>query len=250
MAPGRPKNRLKSYIFENVSFSKTVIKGVFFNKCIFKDCLFIGTKFIECEFHRCQFENCNPYKVSFKDTYIDPKVFAKLLNPIEHSNIGVYFFQQLLSNSINMKQNEFANLAEYYYKLWKRYQLIYEWKKGDITFTEFIVGWLPNYIYYWIAGYGLRTSIFAVWTILMLTGIIYINHILWDKLFIFGRNGVVSNSSWIETIYFTIITISTVGYGDLTPISKFGMLMISCEVIFGIIWISVFASTVIKRIVR
>jgi voltage-gated potassium channel Kch len=250
LEPKRPQNQFNNYIFENVSFAKTIIKGVNFKRCKFKDCLFIGTKFIDCEFHRCTFDNCNHYKASFENTYINPKTFSNLLRPADHSNIGVYFYQQLLANSTDMGQNEFANIAEYYFKLWQRYQLVYEWKKNEINNKEFISGWFPNFIYYWIAGYGLKSKIFAIWTILMLTGIICLNYNCWNQLSINGKEGIVSNYSWVEAIYFSIITITTVGYGDLTPLSKFGMLMISFEAIFGIIWLSVFASIIIKKVVR
>jgi uncharacterized protein YjbI with pentapeptide repeats len=111
-APERPKNRLNRKTFTNVSFSKTELTGIEFRRCKFVDCLFIGAIFISYEFHDRHFEGCNPYKVSFENTYIDPKVFENTLEANKYSDIGVWLFQQLLANSVKCQQPEYAQRGD------------------------------------------------------------------------------------------------------------------------------------------
>ena len=113
--------------FTNVSFSHTRISGVIFRNCKFVKCLFIGTRFVDCEFHSCSFEGCNPYRVEFKNTYIDPRVFEGMLDPVKYSNIGMYLFQNLYENSTERNQLEFVRSAEFNRYKWSRYVLNYRY---------------------------------------------------------------------------------------------------------------------------
>lgn len=147
--------------FTNVSFAKTTITGVTFRDCVFVDCLFIGTRFVNCEFHGCTFKGCNPHKIVFENTYIDPSVFEGMLDPVEHSNIGMHLFQQLYNNSMETHQPEFADTAEFNRSKWNRYVLNHRysgWKKKD---PQYIVGWLTNYLFYILVGYGIRFKFLA-----------------------------------------------------------------------------------------
>ena len=47
----------------------------------------------------------------------------------------------------------------------------------------------------------------------------------------------------LESIYFSVVTITTLGYGDIYPHGSFGKLLVSIEAIFGIIIIGLFLSS-------
>lgn len=249
-SPKRPKNRLKGKHFQNVSFSKTQLLGLEFRSCTFTDCLFIGTIFEDCEFHRCSFVGCNFHKSVFRKTYIDPAIFSKIFDPKKHANIGVHLFQQLFSNAAESHQREFATSAEYYFKKWKRYELDWERSQGEIGWFEYWRTWVPDFAYWLVAGYGLRSRFFAFWSFVLIASVLAVNHFLWDALGILNNGSVISPNSITDTIYFSLVTVSTVGYGDFVPSTSAGRLIVSVEALVGIIWLSLFASTVIKRVAR
>lgn len=246
----RPRNRLKNKSFENVSFSKTMIKEAVFLDCTFRDCLFIGTEFESCEFHGCTFAGCNPYKASFSKTYINPTLFARVLDPKEHSNIGVILFQRLMVNFIEAKQHQFAKMAEYYFKKWKRFQLCYDFRNKKVSAAVFLKKWVPDKLYDSFAGYGLRTTPFLVWTLVLFALIILTNHTLWDHFGMRGDLDQIGKPNLIVTFYYTVITLSTLGYGDITPGTSLGMALAGVEALLGIIWLAILASIIIKRMVR
>ena len=175
--------------FTNVSFSKTEISGVIFRNCTFVDCLFIGTRFVDCEFHDCTFTGCNPHKVVFKNTYVDPRVFEGMLDPVKHSNIGIHLFQQLYENSTEMRQREFANSAEYNRYKWQRYLLNYRYKGWKKKNLQYIMRWLTNYLFYILAGYGIRSKFLAAWASIAVAVSMGVNFLWWDSLSVVGNAG-------------------------------------------------------------
>jgi hypothetical protein len=249
-APDRPKNRVEGKTFTNVSLSKKEFRGIEFKRCTFFDCLFIGTKFISCEFHDCRFEHCNPYKASFVDTYINPEVFAKTLDPNNHSNIGVWLFQQLLSNSVKCQQPQFAQTAQYLFRKWLRYQYTYEYKKGSMGLWLYLRKWLPSFLYDHLAGYGIRLMPFLRLTIILLFTVTAVNHYCWVHFNMNEAQAAGGVSSWVVSFYYTVITMTTVGYGDIIPRSTVGMFVVSIEALLGLLWLSLLASIIIKRVIK
>ena len=51
----------------------------------------------------------------------------------------------------------------------------------------------------------------------------------------------------IDAFYFSVITLSTVGYGDLAPVTTVGKLFTSVYILVGISIIVVFANTLAKK---
>lgn len=251
LKPPRPSNIFKKYKFKNVSFTKTTVTGVEFRQCEFEDCLFIGTDFIECEFHHCTFKDCNPYKAKFSKTYIDPQVFVGMLDSEKHSNIGILLFQQLLFNSSENRQPDFAATAEYNFRQWKRFYLQYEYNNNEIKWCNYLRRWLFNLANQYILGYGVRIRHFLISSLIIFAAISAFNYLFWNHFTVSSSSPLnTEGNGLIKSIYFTIITIATLGYGDITPATNFGMILSSAEVLFGFVWLGFLLSILVKRIIR
>ena len=235
--------------FTNVSFSKTEISGVTFRNCTFIDCLFIGTRFVDCEFHGCSFEGCNPYKVVFKNTYIDPTVFEGMLDPVKYWNIGIHLFQELYENSMGMHQREFARAAEFNRCKWDRYVLNHNYaglrEKTDARYT---MRWIANYSSYVFVGYGIRAKFLVTWALISVAVSVGVNYIWWDSLSVVGRGGPTEGKGLIEVLYYTITIPS--GIGDLTPTSDMGRLIFLSETLIGVFVVALFVHLMIRRTLR
>lgn len=240
---------MKKKKFKNVSFSKTNIENINFRDCEFIDCLFIGTQFKNCEFHKCRFIGCNPYKIIFEKCYIDPDAFKNLLDEKKYTNIGLHLFNQLTKNSRNEEYYHFLKKASYLYQCWIRYDLNRKLEQRELSWVKWFIRWLPSVIYDGFAGYGWRTGRFIAWSIVLIFSITSVNHFFWDGLGMIYPEAIVT-PSWIASVYFSIVTITTLGYGDITPTTYFGMLLASFEGIIGLIWLSMLASVVFHRLFR
>ncbi len=52
--------------------------------------------------------------------------------------------------------------------------------------------------------------------------------------------------SWIESIYFVVVALTTVGFGDLTPTTEFSRAITIGFLFFGVAWIGALISILVK----
>ena len=57
-------------------------------------------------------------------------------------------------------------------------------------------------------------------------------------------------SSWFDYIYFSIVTITTLGYGDIHPVNAMGKIVASAEVISGIVLFGLFLNLLTRKFMR
>ncbi len=55
------------------------------------------------------------------------------------------------------------------------------------------------------------------------------------------------NLSWIDAFYFSVVTLSTVGYGDITPVTSVGKIFTAFYILIGVGIITTFISYTLKR---
>jgi len=58
---------------------------------------------------------------------------------------------------------------------------------------------------------------------------------------------IVEHLTWLDAIYFCVVTLATVGYGDITPKTSAGKVFTIFYILIGIGIIAYFANTLIKR---
>lgn len=52
----------------------------------------------------------------------------------------------------------------------------------------------------------------------------------------------------VNSIYFTCVTITTLGYGDITPYTDVGKILVALQALLGFIVLSLFMASVINRL--
>lgn len=60
----------------------------------------------------------------------------------------------------------------------------------------------------------------------------------------------VENFTWVDAFYFSVVTLATVGYGDITPKTEIGKIFTVFYILFGIGIIVAFTSNLLKRAQR
>lgn len=256
LAAAKPGDTLqfKHKTFKRMRFYETHFFRVTFTRCTFDECLFLGAHFEECAFHECTFIKCNTNKFRLTRTYLDPRSFLEnIFDRKKYPNIGVDLFHTLLKNSAEETQPEFRDTAEYYFKLWQRYNRVSYWNKSNGAERwlnwRFFAFWVWNLLYQLFFGYGVRTRNILFWTPALLALAWGINYLYWPSYGIDSAK-LPSASLWAKCAFFTVGNLTTFGTAELTPTTEAGLFAVSVQVIAGIIWIALSTAMIVKRFVR
>jgi hypothetical protein len=226
-------------------------REVTFTNCTFRDCLIVGTEFSDCEFHTCSFENCNTYKFRLRNTYIDPSSF--ILAKTYHrsaSNIGVELFQKLYDNAMDSHQTHFAAAADVARRRWRRHQWQYDLRRRNAPkakttwhiFINLIVDLTAKYGYGPLRFLCISGAIFAL--------VAWLAQMFWSSMGVAKSGVAISTVTFIDSLYYSMLLMTTLGFSDLLPANTAGKLYAIFCALFGISWIALFTAILVKRVIR
>jgi voltage-gated potassium channel Kch len=230
--------RFSGYTFKHISFNYTVFHNVGFIDCTFNDCLLMSASFKKCEFIDCTFENTNTSKARFTDTLIDPDDFSENFDLKTDTNIAVGLYQSLYKNLVNECQPKRAEKSLYLMYRAENAHLESQFKRDKITRAKFWKERIWHVFQDITSGYGLKKI--KIFYSLIVTIFIFslCNYYFSHHIFKLG-----DVTSLIDSIYFTLVTLTTLGYGDIVPCTPFGKVVIMIEAFIGIAIFSRFLST-------
>lgn len=234
-----------SKVFESVSFKDTDFKNIRFVRCEFRQCLFAGASFSDCEFIDCRFLKTNTSKLRIHRTLLSPVDFKDNFDLIYDTNIAIGLYQALYKNASDEHQSEHAIESLYQMERAKNAHLDSQKKREVITNVDYIKGKISHWFYNFVTGYGLR-PLRVVRLLFIVLGLFSALNYLLDDL-IFGES---SNLSFVESIYFTVVTITTLGYGDMVPLTIAGKIFITFQALAGFVVMSLFLAAVVNIALR
>ena len=222
-----------------------------FTDCTFEDCLFIGSNFSEVQFHQCKFLNCNFYKISMTKCYLDPRVF-EFDNRYRktHANVMMELFHTLLVNAKSEFQHRHAEDAEISFRRWMIFQRDYDRRLGKIGRLRYVVEWTVGKVGYHAYGYGNRPLRFTITSAVVLLACTSLIHMLWPMLGMYCNGALIERGNFWDSLYYTVVVTTTLGFGDVVPTLIGGRMLTSVLSILGIVWFSLLAALVIKKVVR
>ena len=241
--------------FEFVSFSWTEISDISFRNCIFEHCQFINSNIVNCEFQNCRFISTNTLKIAFSRTRINPRSFAKCLDKRKHQNIGVHLFQRLLDNSRAMHQSEYAREAHFLFLQWRRRQDAFLIAKylTKIQSCRDLSRWLRTCGRYanrlfWeqFFGWCIKITLLARSAILFFLFAWCANFCFRESFGLLRKGEMIS--TWWESLYFTAVSLTTLGYGDIVPTTTAGQVWASGQTISGFFLLALLTSTLYRRV--
>jgi hypothetical protein len=106
--------------------------------------------------------------------------------------------------------------------------------------------WLE--LYRLLAGYGehpIRTAISSIFTILVFA---FIYWVLGCLDYTTGNTG--HFEEFIYSIYFSFVTFTTLGLGDIRPLTHTGRILICCEAVIGAFLIALFVVVFSRKMMR
>jgi len=248
------KLKFENKIFKEISFKDTTLDYVTFINCTFEKCLFLDTKFINCSFKNCKFTDCNTSGSKWeKKTEITPAQFKDNFNYIDDANIAKRFYSELINLYQNNHYIDYEKDAKYYYLKSINNLIHYRYKKKEIKRKEYYWKKITSWIFDSISGYGVYKSKLLKVLFYYLAAITLINYFLQAEVFnkaldmtftelILNITNFNNDNTFcydlIDSLYFSFITITTIGYGDISPVTTIGQFIIIMQSIGGILLIA------------
>jgi hypothetical protein len=238
------------YVFEGknfieISFKDSDLSNVKFVRCVFEKCLFLGAKASSCEFIDCDFKDTNTHKWKFSSCLIDPLQFDKNFDLVNDTNIAIDLFHSLYKCSVEEHQPEYAVESLYLMREAEFKHLDSQVKRGTIGKKDYYSKKIQSFLHREISGYGLRFSKIARFAAVITLFFTIQNWLLGDLIFSEGKvEGIV------DAFYFTVITMTTLGFGDITPVTTIGKILISIQAIAGFSVVSVALAGVANKAIR
>lgn len=251
-------NIFKRKKFKNVSFAFTIFQKITFTDTVFEDCLFLFAEFSHCHFFNCRFVNCNMHKLRLEGCYLDPHSFEMDKSYKKTAaNVGTWLFQQLFMNSKNTHQPDFSGESEILFRRWLSAQKVHEFRTKKTDFLNCLLDgikfgfwWLKNTIFDLTMGYGHKPLRFVLVSIVGILVVSAVVHSFWSQLGL-GYNGdTIEKGSYLTSVYYTTVVTTTLGFGDVVPTQNLGRIVAIILSVSGVIWFSLLAAVLIKRIVR
>lgn len=270
------KNEYQRIIFVNCNFS-----GCDLSRIDLQSCIFIG----DCKFDNVKLDNndLNSFNAIGQDIIKQIKIWdkehweiRKHIKSVTFPGKGKPIINRLESNHTQSKSKNNIMIRLIYSGLIEFYEFAsdkYDSQKGRSLFsrTHYVLSWLIDekssinrrpkmffkyFLSRWVAGYGDRpeTSIIA-WIIsvsffavmLSFSGIKIDNKIVT----LMDQSTLLEVISFLMTsLYFSVITATTVGYGDIGPGNWLSMLLAALNAVIGMFLFTTFTVVMVRRLFK
>ena len=160
-----------------------------------------------------------------------------------------------MNNSRDEEQIEFERDAQFLFFRWKRYQEGYAFRNAwadaedPHDYLDAIKGGakvLRRFSWEKLFGCGIRINYFLRTLVVTLALATCFNYGYRVELGLKSDGHLIT--SWSEAFYFTTVSLTTLGYGDITPTTNFGRFAASCQSVIGFALFALFASMLFRRV--
>lgn len=267
--------------FVKSTLSKTIIDRCSFNYIRINDCNLYGVRFFNTSLRGCKMcrnnyrdvqfvDNCNlmdciimDFKGDMDIRFINNKSYTKL-------NYGSYIGRYVTggSNKNRLDREQWLNLSYSYMDFGDQFLRNHVGGKYGICFYESksafhrtLRGWrkFASSVAAIVCGYGEKPvrSIMVSFFIITIfaffyavTGINTVVGILNISNIAGSFNCRESMNLIVYSLYFSIVTFSTLGYGDIVPTGIIGYILVIIEIILGVTMMGVWTSTLVRKLTR
>jgi hypothetical protein len=142
------------------------------------------------------------------------------------------------------RQEGMYNISGEYYYRERLMETKYNWKEKKYP------QWISNMFLKLITGYGERPLNILIWWIGIIFGCAFIYYFFSGIYNGIAYNITSYNPNFLETLYFSIVTFTTLGFGDLAPKPGFFQLFASFEALLGAIFMAMFIFVFARKMIR
>ena len=224
------------------NLSQANFSHCYFRRTMFQQCDIVNSRFESCEFPNARFEASRLDFASFRSCEIDLAsiAFRADANPQALARTC----RNLKLNAMSMGRLPDAGELAYMERTYER-QMLYrqafprEGVKPRARFRA-VVQWLDSLLFNWLWGYGEKPWRLAFGMLVAIFGFGTLQ---------FALDGLPGHGWW-EHVYFSGVTFSSLGYGDLVPDAPIPRVLAVTEGILGITFLGMLIASATKKIMN
>lgn len=129
----------------------------------------------------------------------------------------------------------------------RAYQSKMQFRKNAFFFNKEYANWLEYVFLDLTCRYGTSLVRWAVTTIIFMLGMALLYKLV-DLSLTPSQHMVPATGHWYDYIYFSVIITTTVGLGDVVPLSIIGKLLVSIQAFIGFLMLGVFIGLIQKKL--
>lgn len=191
-------------------------------------------------------DECREYLEKMNEAFkAQFKQYKKSDKKIAKNEMGDFF--RLMERSYASLEVIFMN-KNFSEEKWLAYEEKMKYRKHKYWFKKQFFSWLGYFILETTAMYGhsfVRWGITAASFALFMAFMYYLlDHTATEA----STRLIQENAHWYDYIYFSIVTATTLGLGDIVPQTVLGKVCVSVEVFFGFTMLGIFVNLIQKRI--
>lgn len=251
--------RLSGLNFWSAQFSNVNLKGASFSRCLlglsrfesvylrdvaFDDCDLYGTDFERCHLHGVKFSKTSLKFCTFNGCDVDPQSFAGGLLEEKQGRWALArdIYRALRLNLNAAGDERGSSWAIYQESLMQRRYLRQKGRRA---------GWLFSLLVDLLWGYGQRPSRLFFFSLLYLVAyavVYFFAGIKVGDVCAAGPSVPSPAAHLLDCLYFSVITFTTVGYGDIVPCTTLSRLLAASEAFSGIFIMSLFVTANVRKL--
>lgn len=214
-----------------------------------------GSVFVECNLQHATFDRCKLWYVTFERTQID---YSNILDSLpDEPNLRRQLLQSLRANAQSLGDNQRANLLHVLELSAERHEL-----------ANIVIGATPHYRErysawariqalgalgsWWMQrlvwGHGL-----ALWNVALFGAVTVLTFallcVLTPAAYVV-RSAAPRQLTFPEALYYSLISFTTGGFGDILPGNDWARLITGAEGLFGVVFLAFFAAAAYRRLGR
>jgi hypothetical protein len=216
-----------------------------------------GSLFIACNLEHARFEDCQLWFVVFERCELNYESVLRSIPP--ENNIRRRFLRVLRVNAESMGEKIWADrilLLELEAEREDlrdavRHSTDYYRRKYDEADRLFAAAKLAgHYARYWLWGYGLYLSrlMFSATALVLILATVASRAAF--TFSVASEAGQLRRLTWFESVYFSVINLTTVGFGDITPANTASRMLASITAVCGVVMFGFIAAAFYRRLSR
>jgi hypothetical protein len=237
---------INAYFEKDVGFDNTQFeKNVSFEKAQFGEyASFVGANFrLPADFSRIKYWSDSPRVTVARWLWKNGKILSRILpKNSPEGKLPDFYFGEYEGTQFRLDSRNIDETSNPHFKRYVADQQYLRSLQGNYH----IVHWLWR----WSSNCGRSIGLWALWLMLAIIIFWLIYLFGFNNCFVFTNEQLGKTLQWSDYLYYTVVTFTTLGFGDIVPSQPLAKFVVALEVLIGYVMLGILIGIGLNKIAR